>query len=114
MTLDTVIALLTVVSMLATVVERGVELFRPLWVKVEAKSKDWANVAKLATAMLLGTGIAALLRIDIFAGIGVPQPPLYGYALAGILSSGGASMWHAILEWLKTIKVKDEPAPGVK
>jgi hypothetical protein len=102
MTLETVIALVTVIGTLAVAVERGIELFRPLWVKIT--DELWQNVAKLAAAILLGFGVAALLGINPFAILGLPYPPVAGYAFAGFLASGGASSWHAILEWLKTIK----------
>lgn len=102
MTLEMVIGLVTVIAMLAAAVERGVELFRPLWLKIT--DQVWQNVAKLSAAIVLGTAVAALLNIDPFALLKLPYPPLAGWVFAGFLASGGASSWHAILEWLKTIK----------
>lgn len=102
-TLEMVIAVLTVIAMLATAVERGVELFRPLWNKIQ--NQDWQNWAKLGAAIVIGTMVAFLLRIDPFAMLGLPYPDYTGFIFAGFLASGGASGWHAILEWLKTIKL---------
>jgi predicted Co/Zn/Cd cation transporter (cation efflux family) len=90
------------IVMLAVAVERGVELFRPLLMKI--KTVEWQNDAKLGAAILLGFGLSALLRLDILAMLGFTFPPLAGYAAAAFLASAGASPWHAILEWLKTIK----------
>lgn len=101
-TLEMVIAVLTIIAMLATAVERGVELFRPLWVKIT--NQEWQNVAKLAAAIVLGCGVAFLLKINPFVMLGLPYPEYTGWIFAGFLASGGASGWHAILEWLKTIK----------
>lgn len=102
MTLETVIALVTVIGTLAVAVERGVELFRPLWLKIQ--DPEWQNVAKLCAAIVLGSAVAALINVNVFAILSMPYPPIAGFIFAGLLASGGASSWHAILEWLKTIK----------
>jgi hypothetical protein len=44
------------------------------------------------------------MKINPFAMLGLPYPEYTGWIFAGFLASGGASGWHAILEWLKTIK----------
>lgn len=100
--LQSVYVVLTAIAMLAAVVERGVELFRPLLMRI--KAAEWQNAAKLGAAILLGLGLAFLIRLDVLAMLGFTFPPAAGYAAAGILASTGASAWHAVLEWLKTIK----------
>lgn len=100
--IDTIQIVITAIIFLAVSVERGVEIFRPWLTKI--KNADWQNVAKLGAAILLGFGLAFLLRLDILAMLGFTFPPVAGYAAIGLLASGGASMWHGILEWLKTIK----------
>jgi len=101
-TLENVIAVVTVISLLAGFVERGVELFRPLWMKITVPV--WQNTAKMGAAIILGFGLSFLLKLDPFAMLGLPIMPVWGYLFAGSLASSGASGWHAILEWLKTIK----------
>lgn len=101
-TLEMVIAVITVIGMLAGAVERGVELFRPLWLKIT--DQVWQNSAKLAAAIVLGIAVAFLLKIDPLQMLGFAYPAWVGFVVAGFLASGGASGWHAILEWLKTIK----------
>ncbi len=102
MTIQILIVVLTAIALLAASVERGIELFKPLLNQI--KSPDWQNVAKLGAAILLGFGLAALIRLDILAMLGFTFAPVAGYLAAGILASAGASPWHAFLEWLKTIK----------
>lgn len=100
--LQNVYIVLTIIAMLATAVERGVELLRPWLMRI--KAADWQNVAKLGAAILIGFGLAFLIRLDVLAMLGFTFPAVAGYAFAGILASGGASAWHGVLEWLKTIK----------
>jgi hypothetical protein len=94
--------MLTAVALLAASVERGVELFRPLILKI--KDVQIQGVVKIAAAALLGFGLSALLRIDVLAILGISFNPVVGYLAAGVLASAGASPWHAILEWLKQTK----------
>lgn len=103
--LETLYVVIVAIAFLAACVERGVELFRPLLLKV--KDAEWQNVAKLGAAILLGFGLAFLIRLDVLAMLGFTFPPVAGYAAAGLLASGGASLWHSVLEWLKTIKVPE-------
>lgn len=103
MTLETLISVLAVLAALAAFVERGVELVKPILEKL-IKDGAWLISAKVLLASLVGFGLAALLRIDPLAMIGVSVSPVIGYAAAGVLASAGASPFHAILEWLKTIK----------
>jgi hypothetical protein len=104
MTLETIGIVLTVVAMLAASVERGVELFRPLLMKIN--NLDVQNAAKIGVAVVLGILVAALLRLDILATVGISYSPWAGYVAAGVLASAGASPWHALLEWLKTLQTK--------
>ena len=101
MTLESIVVVLTAIALLAASIERGIELFRPFFNKI--KNVDWQNVAKLGAAILLGFGLAFLIRLDILAMLGFTFAPIAGYITAGLLASAGASPWHALLEWLKTI-----------
>lgn len=92
------------VIMLAIAVERGVQLFKPLFLKIT--DENWQDVAKLGAAILLGFVLAFLIRVDTLTMLGFNFAPVAGYAVAGLLASGGASVWHDILEWLETIKEK--------
>ena len=104
--LESVLAVLTVVAFLAAAVERGVELFRPLLLKII--DENIQNAVKVAVAIVLGVALAALIRIDALAMLGITFNPWAGYVAAGVLASAGASPWHALLEWLKSIKREDE------
>jgi len=100
--LESVYVVLTAIAMLAAAVERGVELLRPLLTRI--KAADWQSVAKLSAAIVIGFGLSFLIRLDVLAMLGFAFPPAAGYAAAGVLASSGASAWHGVLEWLKTIK----------
>jgi hypothetical protein len=106
-TLDLILSIVVLLAALSAVVERGVLLFRPLFLKI--KDAEWQNVAKLGAAILLGFGLAFLVRLDVLAMLGFVFAPAAGYAITGILLSFGASFWHPILEWLKTIKIPAAP-----
>jgi hypothetical protein len=101
-TIEMVITVIGLIALLAATVERGVELFKPGLNKIS--DEEWRKVAKLGAAILLGFGLAFLVRLDVLALLGFTFHPVAGYVTAGILASAGASPWHAILEWLKTIK----------
>jgi hypothetical protein len=101
MTIENLTLVLTAVALLAASVERGIELFRPV---IEKLSTSWQHVVKIGGAILIGFGLAALLRVDVLAMLGVSFYPVAGYLLAGVLASAGASPWHAVLEWLKQTK----------
>jgi len=100
--LENVKFVLVAIVMLATAVERGIELFRPWLLKI--KVIEWQNVVKLGAAIVLGFCLSALIKLDVLAMLGLTYPPVAGYAAAGVLASAGASTWHAVLEWLKTIR----------
>lgn len=90
------------VIVVALAVERGVELFRPLFAKISEPNLQ--NSAKIGIAIVLGLFVAALLQIDVLAMLGLNVPVWGSYAAAGVLASAGAAPWHALLEWLKTLK----------
>ena len=98
---------LAAVAIVAAAVERGVELFRPLWNKI--KNTDIQNTAKIGAALLLGFFVASVTKIDFFAMLGLSGlAPLAGYVAVAVLASAGASPWHALLEWLKTLRYEKE------
>lgn len=101
-TIESIELALVAVITLAAMVERGVELVRPLILKIADIQAQ--NVVKIAAAVVIGFGTAALLQINVLGILGLAVPPVAGYAAAGVLASAGASPWHALLEWLKTIK----------
>ena len=103
MTIEMIQSVLVVLVFLALAVERGVELFRPLFSKIP-EAGYWQATVKIAIAMTLGVFLSALLRLDILAMLGLTLAPAAGYVAAGVLASAGASPWHALLEWLKSIK----------
>lgn len=102
----TLVAAITVLIVLAGMVERGVEILK---VPVEKILKDeaWRRASKITLAILLGFGLSALLRLDVISALGIQGVPFVaGYAVTGVMASFGASFWHPILEWLKTIPTR--------
>lgn len=98
--------LITAVIILALSTERGIELVKPLFLKIA--DPNWQKVAKIGAASVLGFAVSALVKFDPLAQLGFNLSPWAGYAAAGLLASAGASPWHALLEWLKTIKAPVE------
>ena len=103
MTIEMIQSVLVVLVFLALAVERGVELFRPIFSKIPEVTY-WQATVKISISILLGVFVSALLRLDILAMLGLSLSPAAGYVAAGVLASAGASPWHALLEWLKSIK----------
>jgi uncharacterized protein YacL len=102
-TLETIEAGIALIVFLSVAIERGVELFRPLFLKIA--DAEWQSVVKIALAMILGILVAALLRLDFLTTVGIPMFGVWaGYVAAGVLASAGSAPWHALLEWLKTLK----------
>lgn len=102
-TLETIEAAVAIVIFVALAVERGVAIARPLTLKI--KDLEWQASAKIVLAIVLGILVAALLRLDFLTTVGIPLFGAWaGYVAAGVLASAGASPWHALLEWLKTLK----------
>ena len=104
--LESVGSVVALVAMLATGVERGVEMFRPGFIKIT--NTYWQNSVKIGLAIILGVAVAALTNLDIAAMLGLKLSPWAGYASAGVLASAGAAPWHAFLEWIKSIRKPTE------
>ncbi len=100
--LDKIVAVVATLATLSVIVERGLELVKPLFLKI--KDENWQKSAKIAAATLVGFGLAAVLKYDALAQFGLSVPAWVGFLATGAAISGGSSVWHPILEWLKTIK----------
>jgi hypothetical protein len=103
MTIETLIAVFTVLLTIALAVERLIQVAKPLLEKIQ--DPDWLESAKVVSAIVVGFGLAALFRFDLLARLTVTGTlPVVGYALAGLVASVGSSTLHALLEWLKTLQ----------
>lgn len=103
MTIDILISVFAVLFTIALSAERLIEISKPLIEKI--KDQGWQDSAKVASAVVVGFGLAALFRFDLLARLTVTgTPPVIGYAAAGLVSSVGSSALHAFLEWLKTLQ----------
>jgi hypothetical protein len=106
MTVENLIAVFTVLFTIALAVERLIQIAKPLLEKI--KDPLWLESAKVASAVVVGFGLAALFRFDLLERMTVTGTlPVIGYALAGLVASVGSSTLHAILEWLKTLRGSD-------
>ena len=101
-TLEMALVAVGIVFAVATMVERGIELVRPLLEKI--KNESWLKSAKVGAAVIVGFVLCYFLKLDAMSAFGFSLPPIAGYAVTAALASAGASPWHALLEWLKTIK----------
>jgi hypothetical protein len=102
MNAETLIALFAILLTISLGAERLLETFKPLFDKINAA---WQGSIKLACAIVIGFGLAALFRFDVLARLTiVGVPPVLSYILAGLIASTGSTTINRILEWLKTLR----------
>ena len=103
MTLETLIAVFAILLTISLAAERLIEAGKPLFEKITSPS--WRSSAKLISAIVVGSGCAALFRFDLLGKLGVSGVSvLVGYLAAGLISSTGSTTINRCLEWLKTLK----------
>ena len=97
------IVIFTVLLSIALAAERLIEVAKPLILKIT--NPDWQSSVKIVAAIVIGFGLAAMFQFNLLAALTVTSiNPVFGYLMAGIVSSVGSSVLHAILEWLKTLQ----------
>ena len=97
------IVIFTVLLSIALAAERLIEVAKPLILKIT--NLDWQSSVKIVAAIVIGFGRAAMFQFNLLAALTVTSiNPVFGYLMAGIVSSVGSSVLHAILEWLKTLQ----------
>jgi hypothetical protein len=101
MTIDILIGVFAILLIFASATERLVEIVKPLFLKIT--NLDWQVSIKVAFAVLVGFGLAALFQYDVLAKVGIVALPVLGYLAAGLIASVGSSVLHPILDWLKTL-----------
>jgi ABC-type branched-subunit amino acid transport system permease subunit len=104
--LAVLIVVVSILFALALAVERAMEIIKGPLMKIKWLVAD-PNLlisAKVLIAVLIGWGLAAVVSYNVMSELGAPVPVAVGYLMTGLLTSTGSSFWHAILEWLKTIK----------
>jgi hypothetical protein len=102
MSVEALIGVFSVLLTIAFGVERLIEILKPLFEMI--KSAKWQSSAKLLSAVIIGTGCAALFRFDMLVKLGVEAPYLLGYLSAGLIASTGSTTINRFLEWLKTLR----------
>lgn len=96
------IAIFTVLLTISLAVERLIEMFKPLIAKIP---EAWQASVKIAGAILVGFGLAALFKFDFLKELTVfGVSPIVSWVLAGLVASTGSTTINRILEWLKTLK----------
>jgi hypothetical protein len=102
MTTESLIGIFTVLLTISFAAERLIEVGKPLFELI--KSATWKASAKLLSAIVIGTGVAALFRFEMLAKMDVEAPYLFGYLAAGLIASTGSTTINRLLEWLKTLR----------
>lgn len=103
MTVETLIAVFAILLTISLAAERLIEAGKPLFEKITSPS--WQSSAKLISAIVIGSGCAALFRFDLLGKLGIGGVSvLVGYLAAGLISSTGSTTINRALEWLKTLK----------
>lgn len=103
MTAETLIAVFAILLTISLAAERLIEAGKPLFDKITSPS--WQSSAKLISAIVVGSGCAALFRFDLLGKLGIGGVSvLVGYLAAGLISSTGSTTINRFLEWLKTLK----------
>lgn len=103
MTIESIVAVFTVLLTMSLAAERLIELFKPLYDKIS--SDNWRRSAKLLSAVLIGLVCAFLFRFDMLLWLGISGlNPLVGYAAAGLVASTGSTTINRLLDWLKSLE----------
>ena len=103
MTIETLVAVFAILLTISLAAERLIEAGKPLFEKITSPS--WQSSAKLISAIVVGSGCAALFRFDLLGKLGIGGVSvLVGYLAAGLISSTGSTTINRCLEWLKTLK----------
>ena len=102
MTIENLIGVLTVLLTISFAAERLIEVGKPLFEMI--KDATWKASAKLLSAIVIGTGVAALFRFEMLAKMDIEAPYLLGYLAAGLIASTGSTTINRLLEWLKTLR----------
>jgi hypothetical protein len=102
MSVENLIGVFTVLLTISFAAERLIEVGKPLFELI--KSVTWRASAKLLSAIVIGTGVAALFRFEILPKMDIEAPYLLGYLAAGLIASTGSTTINRLLEWLKTLR----------
>ena len=102
MSVESLIGIFTVLLTISFAAERLIEVGKPVYELIKAEA--WKASAKLLSAIIIGTGVAALFRFEMLAKMDIEAPYLLGYLAAGLIASTGSTTINRLLEWLKTLR----------
>jgi len=96
-------------ALVATLVERIVQLVKPLY---QQRFAEYQKYIDLGLVIVGNVGLCFLWRVDLFAAVGFQFSPIVGSLLTGALAWLGSEIIHTIVEILATIR-KNMPKPAV-
>ncbi len=95
-------------ALVATLVERIVQLVKPLYQQRLAQYQKYIDTGLVIVG---NVGLCYLWNVDLFAAVGFQFSPVAGSLLTGALAWLGSEVIHTVVEILATIR-KNMPKPA--
>jgi hypothetical protein len=91
------ISAITVLILLATMVEAALEMLKPAFSKIT--DEKWRTSATILSSLLVGVILAFLFNFSLITYLPFLLVPVWvGYVIMGLLSAAGSRFWHSVLE----------------
>lgn len=113
LTPNLLVSAITVIALLATMVEIVLEALKPVFTRIAAE--DLRKSAYILSSAIIGIGLAFLFNFNLLTFLPVLVIPTWAGPVAmGVLSTGGSRFWHTLLELLIKLSAKlEQPVSGV-
>jgi uncharacterized protein YacL len=88
---------ITVLILLATMVEAALEMLKPAFSKIT--NEQWRTSANILASLFIGVVLAFLFNFNLTTYLPFLVVPVWvGFVVMGLLSAAGSRFWHTVLD----------------
>jgi hypothetical protein len=88
---------ITVLILLATMVEAALEMLKPAFAKIA--NEQWRTSANILASLAIGVGLAFAFNFNLIVYLPFLVVPAWvGFVMMGLLSAAGSRFWHTVLD----------------